>query len=103
MRMEDTQPLEEYAVRLNKLTEIRNRGIDPYPSASARTHTVAQIRDTFAELETAHTEVTITGRLKAVRGHGGACFADIEDGTGKIQAHLRRDMLPEGEYAFFED
>ena len=36
----------------------------------------------------------------AIRVHGGSLFLDLEDGTGKIQAFLKKDKLGEN-YNFF--
>jgi lysyl-tRNA synthetase, class II len=95
-------PIEERAVRLEKLHAARAMGIDPYPARTERTHEVAALLGRFDDLATAATEVTVAGRLKAVRGHGGACFADIEDGTGKIQLHLKSDVLGATSFETFE-
>lgn len=97
------QPLEETAVRLEKLNSIVTEGVDPYPSKSARTHKVADVLSSFENLAESGEEVTVAGRLRAVRGHGGACFADLEDGSGKLQLHLRQDVLPPGVFEFFEN
>ena len=38
-------------------------------------------------------EVTIAGFAESVRGRGGICFVTLRDGTGKIQAFLKRGSL----------
>lgn len=97
----EERPLEERAVRLERLNGIIAEGVDPYPSRVERTHTIERLRADFEALKEAKTSVTVVGRLRAVRGHGGACFADLEDGTGRMQLHLRSDVLPTAEYEFF--
>jgi lysyl-tRNA synthetase class 2 len=99
--MADT-PIEESAVRLEKLNNVLAEGVNPYPSESERTHTVSDVQSKFEELEKSGDQVTVAGRLMAVRGHGGASFADLEDGTGKIQLHLKMDELGASEYEMFE-
>jgi len=45
----------------------------------------------------------LVGRIRSLRIHGGATFLHIEDGSGKIQAHFRKDKLGESGYKFFLD
>ena len=85
--------------RREKLDRLRRRGIDPFPRRCRRTHTIREARDLFAREEQAGQEdartdaVSLTGRITALRGMGKASFLDIRDGTDRIQAHLRRDIL----------
>ncbi len=90
--------------RLEHLRGLRAAGIDPYPARVERTHTIAAARALFAQQaaeEAAPAQplrVAVTGRLKRIRVMGKMSFADLEDGTGTIQALLRRDNLPPGWY-----
>lgn len=95
-------PLEERVVRLEKLQSIIADGVNPFPSTSLRTHALAQVLLQFDALVASAETVTVVGRLKALRGHGGACFADLEDGTEKIQLHLKSDVLGAEAYQFFD-
>ena len=101
--MTETNPIEEKAVRLERLRAIRESGINPYPSDSESTHTITQVQSDFESLMKEGTEVTIVGRLRSVRGHGGASFADLEDSGHKIQVHLKTDTLGASAYDFFVD
>ena len=88
-------------VRLEKLARIRARGIDPYPARFARTHTAQEAASLFDEQEQrdgdgARTEpVTVAGRVVGFRDMGRASFADLLDGTGRIQLLLRSNALPD--------
>jgi lysyl-tRNA synthetase class 2 len=89
--------------RLENLQGLIAAGIDPYPARVNRTHTIAEARalhESSAGHESSASEatVTVTGRLTRNRDMGKLSFADIEDGTGKIQILVRRDSLPEGFY-----
>jgi len=75
------------------LARLRELGVEPYPRRSARTHTAEAVVADFEALEGA--EVTVAGRLMAIRGHGKAGFADLVDGTGKIQLYVRKDEVGE--------
>ena len=46
--------------------------------------------------------VAIAGRMMTRRLMGKAAFAHLRDGSGDIQIHVRRDGLPEGQYAEFK-
>ena len=83
--------------RLANLRGLIAAGIDPYPARVERTHTIAEAR-ALHEAGASDTVVTVTGRLTRNRDMGKLSFADLEDGTGKIQILVRRDSLPEGFY-----
>lgn len=102
MAQPERSSIEEAVVRREKLRAIQAAGVDPYPATAKRTHAIAEAIGDFNALAAAKTKVTVCGRLKAVRGHGGACFADLEDGTDRIQLHLRKDVLGASAYEFFE-
>jgi len=90
------------AQRLAKLESLRRRGIDPYPHRYHRTHTTQEAIALF-EREGAASQsqatVSLGGRIVGSRPMGKATFLDIRDGSGKIQVHLRRDLLGEAKYA----
>ena len=81
----------EEPYRLKKLDELRALGLDPYQDGFRRTLTIGGVLPDFE----AHLgeQQAIAGRLRAIRGHGGAVFADIEDESGRLQLHLRKDLL----------
>ncbi len=87
--------------RRSKLQKLRAAGIDPYPPRYRRTHTAKEAAAIFDAFQTAggtgHTteEVSVAGRITALRGMGKATFLDVRDGSGKIQAYLRRDRFGE--------
>lgn len=43
-------------------------------------------------------EVTIAGYAETVRGRGAICFLMLRDGTGHIQAFLKKDNMDEGSF-----
>ena len=88
--------------RLDKLQAARSRGIDPYPARYNRTHSVAESLRLFESLpvdegaeDPRTSDVRIAGRIMARRGMGKASFIDVQDGSGRIQVHLRADLLGE--------
>jgi lysyl-tRNA synthetase class 2 len=99
----EVHAVDEYAVRREKLERVRAAGIDPYPGSSTRTHEIAAVHAMFEELSGAGSQVVVCGRLMAVRGHGGSVFADLVDATGKMQLHLKRDLVGVDAFALFTD
>jgi lysyl-tRNA synthetase class 2 len=67
-----------------------------YPYRYERTATVASLRDRFDDLETGTDSglpARIAGRLQTIRSHGKVAFADISDGTGKLQLFAQPQAL----------
>ncbi|OGH61893.1 MAG: lysine--tRNA ligase [Candidatus Magasanikbacteria bacterium RIFCSPHIGHO2_01_FULL_50_8] len=89
----------EEEVRLEKLRELQSRGIDAYSDEVHRTHLVSDLIAQFDALQTATAVVIVDGRLTSARWHGGSAFADVADRSGRIQLHLRRDVIGEDSYA----
>mgnify|MGYP001358498253 FL=1 len=58
---------------------------------SYRSHTIGQVVRFGKSL--VGTEVTISGYAETVRGRGAICFLMLRDGTGRIQAFLKRDNM----------
>jgi len=71
------------------LDELREAGVEPYPRRYERTHLASAVVDGFDELE--GQTVTVAGRLKSVRSHGKAGFADLVDMSGKVQLFVRQN------------
>ena len=62
-----------------------------------RTHTLGEVRDLGAQM-IGH-EVTVAGYAEAVRGRGAICFLMLRDGTGHLQAFLKKDNMDEDSFA----
>lgn len=94
------------AARLERLAALREAGVDPYPPRSERTHTAAEAIAAFGPVEAAGGEegpsgIAVCGRLVgALRRMGGSMFVHLQDQSGTVQLHLRRDRM--GEAAFAE-
>src|SRR6478735_1915882 len=88
---------DEREYRIEKLEALRAAGFEPYPTRSERDHTAAEALDRFAELQ--DTTITLAGRLMQLREMGKAAFAHIEDGSGRIQLYLKRDILGDDAFA----
>ena len=76
-------------------------GVNPFPSRAERTHTIAEMLSQFEALQSANAEVTLVGRFRTIRKHGGLTFAHLEDGSGRMQVAFHRDRLGDEAYNFF--
>ncbi|MET0557338.1 MAG: lysine--tRNA ligase [Solirubrobacterales bacterium] len=84
------------AHRLEKLEQLRQRGVEPYPVRFDRDATAAELHERFPDLaagaETGEV-VHIAGRIMGERRHGGLDFADLQDETGTIQLLVAREEV----------
>ena len=85
---------EQEVVRREKLTRLRELGINPYPAdlfpvdANSK-----EIKNNFKEGK----QVTIAGRLMVINIQGKASFGQLQDGEGRIQVYFNRDEICLGE------
>ncbi len=85
---------EQEQVRRQKLSRLREIGINPYPAAQYHvTHTSTQAKQDYTEGE----KVVMAGRLMSRRIQGNASFAEIQDGEGRIQVYFNRDEICTGD------
>jgi lysyl-tRNA synthetase class 2 len=87
---------EQTELRLQKMKNLRDKGINPFGERFDRSHRLQEITDRFEELE--NQTVTIAGRLISKRDQGKACFANIIDQSGNIQLYAKIDVLGEDKY-----
>jgi len=81
-------------IRREKLKQLRNLGINPYPADLYPVDaTSKEIKKNFAEGK----KVTIAGRLMSRRIQGSASFAELQDSDGRIQVYFNRDEICLGE------
>lgn len=95
--------LEERAVRIKKLQDISSKGLIAYPSKAERTHTCYQCIVQFDDLVTDCAVVSVVGRIKAIRRHGGSLFLTIEDSTSSLQAYIRKDDVSADEFVLAKE
>lgn len=90
--------------RFAHLRELQEQNVDPYPALADRTHTTDGCRnlwdkhskewgETLGSPSPKSEEVAVAGRIIALRSHGGATFADIEDASGKLQLLAQASSL----------
>lgn len=90
---------EQEIIRREKLKELENLGIDPYPAPLYPvTHYSTAIKQGYSEESAAaYADVCVAGRLMGIRDMGKACFAVLQDSHGRIQIYIKRDDICPGE------
>lgn len=91
------------AVRIQKLANLNEAGMNPFTAQTFRTHTIAEALINFDKLATDGLPVTIAGRIMAKRGQGALVFMNLKDGTGIMQALLKKDNIDEAKFNLFTD
>ena len=101
--MSEEQWSDQERQRRIKLQRILEAGIDPYPARANRTHTACEAVRALETLPegAAPVVVTVVGRLVSSRVMGKSSFAHVEDGSGRVQLHLRQDLIGQDAYELF--
>jgi lysyl-tRNA synthetase class 2 len=80
-----------------------------YPNSYAASHTIPELRaayDSFttADLESAPCpiEVSIAGRIMAIRVQGKAGFAQLQQGGQRFQIYVRKDDVGDNAFALYK-
>ena len=85
---------EQEVVRRDKLTKLRDLGINPYPADLFPVDANSKgIKEDFVEGK----QVVVAGRLMVINIQGKASFGQLQDGEGRIQLYFNRDEICAGE------
>lgn len=87
------------SARVQKLTDLVDRGINPYPYKFDKTASAKELQEKYADLETgAETEdfYAVAGRIMAMRNNG--MFMDLMDDSGKIQIFCHKENVGDEEF-----
>jgi len=98
-----------YALRRDKLAQIAALGHATYPNGYVVTHNIPEVRAAYDEqtaeqLESAPApiEVSIAGRIMAIRVQGKAGFAQLQQGGQRLQIYVRKDDVGETAFAIYK-
>lgn len=81
---------EQEIIRREKLSALRQLGINPYPAnLYPVSHTSKQVKEQFEDGK----KVIVAGRLMSVRDQGKAAFAELQDSEGRVQLYFNRDII----------
>ena len=97
---------EQIHQRRANLADLKALGIDVYPRAFARTHTIAALVDAYGqrthdELEAERIETVTSGRILGIRAFGKANFLVLSDGRAKVQVYIRQDSVPDLDFKIY--
>ncbi|HNR65396.1 MAG TPA: lysine--tRNA ligase [Atribacterota bacterium] len=92
--------------RIKEIEELRREGIDPFGQSFPGKEAIIKVIDKFNQIATgepSQENVIIAGRIMALRKHGKAAFADLEDQTGKIQVYIKSNFIGTDSFEIFKD
>ena len=92
----------ERARRQGQVDALRAAGGEPYPYRFDRTHTVAEVRAEWPDLEPGtetDDEVTVAGRIVLKRDTGKLVFATIADRGAEIQLFVSKAVIGDDGFA----
>jgi len=76
--------------------------IDAKPTEEAPTTSIDDIKKEY-DLDPNFEDISIAGRLVALRSMGKAIFGHIQDFTGKLQIYIKKDIVGDEKFKFVED
>ncbi len=82
--------------RIQKLTDLADRGVNPYPYVYNKNADAADLQNKYKDLEAGvetEDEYSVAGRVMAIRNTG--MFIDLMDASGKIQIFSHKENLNE--------
>lgn len=91
-----TETINEEAVRLEHMNNIRSNGIEPYPAQSERTHSLSE-----AKAQPMDSAVTVAGRIMTKRDMGRLCFCHLRDDSSRMQIAISEKEIGKESYKFF--
>ncbi len=102
-----------FALRQEKLEAIAALGQSRYPNHYRATHTISSVRAQWGEVSAEalngtdeqpapRVEVSIAGRIMAIRAQGKAGFATLQQNGERLQIYVRQDAVGEAGYALYK-
>ena len=99
--MEDNHFEESELIRQRKakLDAISASGVYAYGGRFDATSGIGELKERFSE----GAQVSLAGRIMALRSHGKSVFMDLKDSTGKIQAYIKEDAVGKDLFDFIRN
>ena len=93
--------------RIKKAETLKEMGVNLYPAGYRYDLTASEAFERFNEMDAASLEkeqkvFSLAGRIMSLRNFGKASFIHIKDGTGRIQAYIRKDRIGDEQYKIFK-
>lgn len=92
---------EEFQLRSQKLADIRELGVEPYPHKYSPANTAKELTEIYGSSSIGHSEdagagttppAKVAGRLVLFRSMGKNAFGHIQDETGRIQIMFNKEI-----------
>ncbi len=98
---------DEIQVRREKLKNLRENNINPYPYSYDYTKTISEIINKYKDMDETKLEneefrEKTPGRIIAKRIMGGASFFHISNGKDKLQIYVKKNIIGNDEYKLFK-
>ena len=92
--------------RIKKRKKLKEMGVKLYPAGFKPDICISQLREKYDDMDAQSLEkeeksYSIAGRIMAIRSFGKASFINVKDGTGKIQAYIKKDKVGEKQFEIF--
>jgi len=91
--------------KIKDIEELKKHGIDPFGKRFNGKQNIKELLKKFEKIangEPSQENVVVAGRIKALRRHGKAAFADLEDQTGKIQIYVKSNLIGTDSFEVFK-
>ena len=96
--------------RREKLETLREKGVEPFAYGYDVTASCADTDRVYREMEESGSldsegygeVVRIAGRVMSWRSHGKSAFADVEDGSGRVQIYLKKNTVGEESFELLD-
>ncbi len=93
-------------LRKVKINELKENNIQLYPNNFKISHSILEIQSIIEKnpdsLGENGMKFSIAGRMMAINKMGKSSFIRYKDGTGQIQAYIKKDMVGDDKYALFK-
>ncbi|KAJ8436619.1 hypothetical protein Cgig2_029865 [Carnegiea gigantea] len=92
------------SIRLQKVEELRSKGLEPYAYKWERTHSANELHSIYRHLSSGEEAndpsdcVSVAGRIMARRAFGKLAFLTLRDDSGTIQLYCEKDKLSENQF-----
>ncbi|MBI3632860.1 MAG: lysine--tRNA ligase [Candidatus Vogelbacteria bacterium] len=87
--------------RIKKINILKSAGFDPYPAETNRSLENGIFLNSFQSYADSQEEIVLAGRIMSLRIQGGIVFADLFDGTARVQSILRKDDIGDKMFDLF--
>ncbi len=91
--------------KIKEIEELRKQGIDPFGQKFTGKESITEVIKRFSKVdigESSVEDVTVAGRVMAIRRHGKAVFADLEDQCGRIQTYVKSNQIGTDSFEIFK-